>query len=309
VYRAGVRQRVAAGGIGPRAAVATADGAYVANYYSGTVTRLVAPPRTAPLAAAGNDVKPDATQQQASLPWLEEKTAKVTQTIALGTQPAMDQMRQGEKLFSDATICFQGWQSCASCHPDGRTDGLSWDLMNDGLGNPKSAKSMLLSGQTPPAMAHGIRASMQVAVAAGYKFILFHVPTQEELDDTATYIDSMRPARSPSRNPDGSLSAAAKRGRAIFERKDTACATCHPAPLFTDLKSYDVGTRQSFDSGGDLDTPTLVEVYRTGPYLHDGSAVSLDDVLKSRNHEDHHGKTSQLSAAELRDLVEYVLSL
>jgi cytochrome c peroxidase len=47
-----------------------------------------------------------------------------------------------ERLFHDATIGHQSWQSCASCHPDGRAGGLNWDLLNDGIGNPKNTKSV-----------------------------------------------------------------------------------------------------------------------------------------------------------------------
>lgn len=301
VYRAGVRKRVPCGGIGPRAVVAGADGAYVGNYFSGDITRLSASlPPPPPASAEGAEAPPLHIQTPES---------KVVQTIALGQQPDPDPVRNGERLFHDATICFQGWQSCATCHPEGRTDGLSWDLLNDGIGNPKSAKSLLLSDQTPPAMAHGVRASMAVAVAAGFKYILFHVPTEEELHDTGEYVKALRPVRSPACSPDGALSAAARRGQAIFERQDTACATCHPAPLYTNLKSYDVGSRHELDSESEFDTPTLVEVFRTGPWLHDGSAVTLEQCFREFNKEDKHGKTSQLSDEELDDLLEFVRSL
>jgi cytochrome c peroxidase len=150
---------------------------------------------------------------------------------------------------------------------------------------------------------------MPTAVAAGLKFILFHMPAGTEIDDIAAYLNSMTPVRSPKRNPDGSLSTAAKRGKAIFERPEVGCAKCHPAPLFTDLKSYDVGTKGPFDAGGEFDTPTLVEGFRTAPYLHDGSAITMREALKDRNKDDNHGKTSQLSPQELHDLIEYVLSL
>ena len=62
-------------------------------------------------------------------------------------------MHEGERLFNDTTLCHQRWQSCASCHPDGRTDGLNWDLLNDGIGNPKNTKSLLLASEKPPEMA------------------------------------------------------------------------------------------------------------------------------------------------------------
>ena len=59
----------------------------------------------------------------------------------LGDDPEMTEERRGEMLFNDATLCFQRWQSCSSCHPDARADGLNWDLINDGIGNPKNRVS------------------------------------------------------------------------------------------------------------------------------------------------------------------------
>jgi cytochrome c peroxidase len=69
------------------------------------------------------------------------------------------------------------------------------------------------------------------------------------------------------------------------------------------LQSYDVGT------GGRFDTPTLVEVWRTTPYLHNGSARTIRDVLTARNNGDQHGKTAHLTPQEIDDLAAYVLSL
>ena len=80
----------------------------------------------------------------------------------------MTPARKGEFYFHDAGICFQGWQSCASCHPgQARVDGLNWDLLNDGIGNPKNTKSLLLAHKTPPAMSMGVRETAETAVRAG----------------------------------------------------------------------------------------------------------------------------------------------
>lgn len=71
-------------------------------------------------------------------------------SLLLDPQNPMTAVRKDETLFNDATICFQQWQSCASCHPGGgRLDGLNWDLVNDGIGNPKNTKSLLLVHKTP----------------------------------------------------------------------------------------------------------------------------------------------------------------
>ena len=73
------------------------------------------------------------------------------ESFALGPAPQMTAARLGEFYFNDATICFQGWQACSSCHShDARVDGLNWDNLNDGIGNPKNAKSLLQCFETPP---------------------------------------------------------------------------------------------------------------------------------------------------------------
>jgi cytochrome c peroxidase len=106
----------------------------------------------------------------------------------------------------------------------------------------------------------------------------------------------------------GKLSRAAERGKQVFFDGRTGCASCHPAGLFTDLKGYDVGTRGASDSSPHFDTPTLVELWRTAPYLHDGSAATLEDVIVS-NTDDRHGRTSHLAKSEIDDLIMYLRSL
>jgi cytochrome c peroxidase len=58
-----------------------------------------------------------------------------------------------------------------------------------------------------------------------------------------------------------------------------------------------------------FDTPTLLGIYRTAPYLHHGKAATLREVLVECNREDKHGHTSQLKSNEIDDLVEFLKSL
>ena len=213
-------------------------------------------------------------------------------------------------LFFDATICFQRWQSCGTCHPDARVDALNWDLLNDGMGNPKNAKSMLDSWRTPPAMSLGIRANMEAAVRAGLRYILFREVDEAEATAIDAYLKTLQPRPSPHRNRDGSLTPQAKRGEALFSSPKVGCSACHSGPLFTDLKMHNVGTGGPLDQGKtSFDNPSLVEAWRTGPYLHDGRAVTLHDVVTKCNQGDRHGITSKLSKQEIDDLVAYLLSL
>jgi len=279
----GMRERrpLPEGDLGPRGVVVVGRVAYTANYFSDTISAF----------------ELDGTHPKAV-------------TIPLGPKPAMTAARQGELNFNDARLCFQGWQSCASCHSDdARVDGLNWDLLNDGIGNPKNNKSMLLAFKTPPAMSTGVRESAEAAVRAGLTHILFTVQPPAVSEALNAYLKSLRPGVSPHLEK-GKLSAAARRGEKLFRSKETGCAQCHPGPLFTDLKSYDVGTLGQFDKPADIfDTPTLIEIWRTAPYLHDGSAATVRDVVTTSNKGNQHGKTSHLTADQINDLVEYLLSL
>jgi YVTN family beta-propeller protein len=282
-FLVGLRERRAlpAGDQGPRAVVIAGRRAIVANYFSDTLTLLEL-----------DGLRPQAV------------------SLALGPKPQPTLARRGEQLFHDARVCFQGWQSCATCHPgDARVDALNWDLLNDGIGNPKNNKSLLYVFQTPPAMSIGVRESAAAAVRAGIRHILFTAPPPDVAEALDAYLQALRPVPSPQRVK-GRLSAAAQRGERLFRSPAVGCASCHPGPLFTDLKSYDVGTVGAFDQASDrFDTPSLVELWRTAPYLHDGSAATLREVLTTANARDRHGRTSQLTADEVGALVEYLLSL
>ncbi len=280
-FLVGLRERVKLNGNGPRSLALVGETAWVPGYFSDTVDIV---PLTAP----------------ASRPT----------SVPLGPIVAMSTVRRGEMLFNDATLCFQTWQSCATCHSyDGRVDGLNWDLLNDGIGNPKNAKSLLWSHRTPPAMSTGIRDTAEIAVRSGLRYILFVTVPDDvpaALDD---YLQSLTPAPSPLLE-NGRLSKSAQRGKETFEDPKVGCAKCHPPGVFSDLQPYDVGTRRRLDGAGtNFDTPTLVELWRTAPYLHDGSAPSIRDVFIQHNHQDKHGVTSHLSKPEIDDLATYVLSL
>lgn len=264
---------------GPRAVAIGGTTAYVVNYFSDTLTTV------------------DFGRKNAQ-----------AHSIRLGPEAPMSEAQKGEFYFHDAGICQQGWQSCSSCHPgNGRSDGMNWDLLNDGVGNPKNTKSLLLAQQTPPAMSLGVRKNAETAVRSGIKYILFSEQPEEIARSIDAYLKSLTPIPSP-HLIHGKLSDAATRGEKIFET--AGCALCHPPGLFTDLHLHDVGTRVSTDNPTDeFDTPSLVELWRTAPYLHDGSAVTVRDVITIRNPNDQHGQTSNLSGQEFDDLCAYLLSL
>ncbi len=219
-----------------------------------------------------------------------------------------DLVRHGERIFNDATLCYQQWQSCASCHPDTRSDGTNWDLLNDGIGNPKQSRSMLYTHRTSPVMITGIRESAEIAVEKGFTMIQFHAVTPFYLDTVNAYIKSLEPELSPYRNPDGSLTASALRGKVIFEGK-AECAKCHTPPYYGDKKKYIFGLGTDNERTRAFCTPILIEVWRTAPYMYDGRAISIQNVITTDNSNNKHGNTKGLSPKEVEDLAEYVNSL
>ena len=273
-----VRRRLKLAGKGPRGLVVLGTEVYAAEYFTDSLGLV--------------DIDPEVVPRPKSL--------------ALGPDVPSTVLRTGERLFNDATLCFQQWQSCASCHPGVRADGLNWDLLNDGMGNPKNTKSLLLAHQTPPAMATGVRDNAESAVRSGIRYIQFVVRPEEDAVAIDQYLKSLEPVPSP-HLVNGEISEAARRGQHVFE--EAGCAVCHPAPLYTDLQKYNVGTGKDREQDLEFDTPTLVEVWRTGPYLHDGRASTVRSVFREHNPGDRHGATSGLTDSQLDDLAAYVNSL
>lgn len=239
---------------------------------------------------------------------LDPATGACRKTLSLGKQPVETAARRGERYFSDGTLCFQHWLSCLTCHPESRADGLNWDLLNDGIGNPKNTRSLVNSYRMHPLMWHGVRESMEMASKAGFRAILFREPEKGEVESVQAYLRSLRPLPSPYL-VGGKLSAAAQKGKALFNSPRTRCGSCHTGPLLTDQKRYDVGTRGELDQDGLFSSPKLFELWRTAPFMHDGRATNLRQVLTVFNKGDKHGLTSNLSKAEITALEAYLLSL
>ena len=281
-----IRRRVKLGGDGPRGLAVAGGRVFAACYFADALAEV----RLA-----------DAALKAGLLP------------VGPAVDLAKDRARRGEMLWNDGAMCFQQWQSCASCHPDGRADGLNWDLVNDGIGNPKQTKSMVYSQLTPPTMVTGIREDMATCNRKGMTHIQFVVRPEEDGLCLDAYVMSLKPVPSPYL-AGGSLSKEAKKGLKVF--KKAGCAECHPSSkdgpkgerLFTNMKKYNLGLGVGNEEGREFDTTTLVETWRTAPYLYDGRALTMMDVLTVCNPKNAHGATKDLAPDELKALAAYILS-
>ncbi|MBP88047.1 MAG: hypothetical protein CMJ64_15205 [Planctomycetaceae bacterium] len=284
LYIAGAIRRASSGGDGPRGIALSPDEKtlFVANYFSGTVAVL------------------------------DAADGKLQGSISLGPQPEPDAVRRGEFIFHDAAShAFQRWHSCATCHAnEGHVDGLRWDFLVDGIGNAKDTMPLVNLHKTEPMTRRGLFASSHERTRKGLESTNGLVPTKQDAEDLYAYLTSLRPVPSPHLTPEGKLTKAALRGKLLFEGK-AACADCHVGPVFTDNEMYNVGTASGHyqEKDGLYDTPSLLEAYRTAPYLHDGRALTVKEVFTKHDKQGMHGETNALTEQELNDLVEYLLSL
>ncbi len=265
----GIREFIPTNGKGPRGLGVVSGKVYTANYFTGEVVQI-------------------------------DLSSPDSRIMKVGSALISTKAGKGEMYFHDASICFLQWQSCASCHPnDARVDGLNWDLLNDGAGNPKNTKSMLLSHQTPPCMITGIRKDAETAVRSGIKYILFADVADEIPEAMNVYLKSLKPKQSPYL-VDGKLSPEAQQGKMVF---DLHCASCHDGPYYTDQKQYPVAWATQTETGKKMDVPTLIEAWRTAPYLYDGRSYTMQEMLKI------HGTQEPVNEMDLNNLALYILSL
>jgi len=246
----------------------------------------------------------------------------VTATIDLDSPKQTTALRRGEQIFYSARYAFQGQFGCANCHIDGTFDGLQWDLEPDGFGKDiVDNRSIEDLGGTEPFKWNGGNPDLQTECGPRTEKYFYRSQSYDaqELDDLTAFVLSipLRPNRY--RLPGGQLTPAQVHGKAIFERtrykngrpipRHNQCAYCHRGPKFTHRRLTYVGTTKPTDRSEMLDVPHLTNDAYSAPYLHDGSAATLEDLWTVFNPNDAHGVTSDLTREEIRDLVEYLKSL
>lgn len=226
------------------------------------------------------------------------RTGPTDQSEPLRAPPSElpDDVLAGRRLFNLAegplVTSMGGGVACASCHTDGRDDGLTWRFPD-------------LHRQTP-SLVGGI------SETAPYTW-LANVPTVEEearltsqlrmggrgltgeaAEQVAAYLESLRPVRTPAVND-----AAVDLGREVFHRPQVGCATCHSGPQGAGPAATPLRGMAA------ISVPALRGIAATAPYFHDGSALTLRDVLE-RSRDGSMGDTSLLTDEEMSALEAYL---
>jgi YVTN family beta-propeller protein len=230
---------------------------------------------------------------------------QVAATIELGPRPALTLAQQGELLFHDARLSHDGWMSCQSCHTDGHANGQMNDNFSDrSFGAPKRVLSLLGVKDTLPLAWSGQVTTLERQIHNSVENTMQREETlaKEDVKAIAAYVNSLelppplellRAARDP---------AAIERGRLVFEKHD--CSRCHAPPTYTTPEAYDVGLKDS-QGAREFNPPSLRGLSHRGPYLHDNSAATVEEVFSKVRHPSEAEYTDE----ETRDLAAFLRSL
>lgn len=207
---------------------------------------------------------------------------------------------EGERAFFQST---RKGPACQTCHPDGDSDHSMHDI---GHGEPRPTLSALGVARTAPYL-RGASYPSLAALEAFTTYVLggYDQPIEDRAAKLEAYVSSL--GRRPRWK--GSDPVVVRRGAEAFVR--AGCESCHRFPAFTDLAQVPEGFL--FPKRGDeirlLDTPSLIGVAETGPYLTDGRAESLEAVLFEHNEAQRHGDTESLPEDDRTALLAFLRSL
>jgi cytochrome c553 len=215
---------------------------------------------------------------------------------ALAASSFTPEQHRGRVLFhtTDPAVNRDRALTCSTCHPDGRADGLSWKVANQTLQTP------ILAGRvagTQPYKWDGSDALLEASLRRTVGRLGGSGLDDEQAASLVAYVQALPRPRAPTRDP-----AAVARGKAVFD--GGGCRACHAGPTYSD------GLRHNFSSTlPDADTPSLIGLAASAPYYHDGSAASLDILLRGGGAVHGMIDTSSFDDAQTRDLVTFLESL
>lgn len=293
---------VLATGKGP-VGVAVAEGmpyAYTFDTDSRTVTRIPLAPLLSVI-DTGNQVTPMAEPLH---------LAADLAVVSPGLVSTNADVLAGRRLFHAANnpkLAAGGRQACASCHTEGRDDKLVW-ATPEGMRQTVSLAGRILG--TAPYGWDGKFADLDGKVVQGVQHMGGSGLSAKERGQLGQYIEQL-PLPPPQFAPPPQWLYG--QGKVLFEDLAIGCSSCHFGPQFTDKKVWNVGTSNALDKqlngyyGASFDSPSLLGVGNNAPYLHDGSAATLWDVVDHTKNT--MGTTSKLNAWQKEALVAYLQTL
>jgi DNA-binding beta-propeller fold protein YncE len=240
---------------------------------------------------------------------VDVEAGKVVRQVPLGGPDRVSLARKGEAIFHDARRSHHQWLSCHTCHPDGHTCGRSFDTLNDdSTGNPKQTPTLRGVTRTGPWTWHGWQDDLGKSVEKSVTETLYGPePPADDVAAVLAFLKTLDHPPNPRRAADGSHGPAARRGEALFRGK-ARCVRCHRGDDYTSAANRDVKIEDDGSPYELWNPPSLRGVSDRGPYLHDGRAETLEELLRLPHAPEKLGG-AELTPDERRDLVEFLKSL
>jgi DNA-binding beta-propeller fold protein YncE len=210
-----------------------------------------------------------------------------------------DKQHEGFVLFHASLnqVSQQGAMACSSCHPDGRADGLSWRIDKHELQTPVLAGRVL---DTHPFKWDGGDPDIKTSLTGTMKRLGGTGLTAEQTASLTAYLEALPPPVAPTRD-----TTQVARGQQLFDSAELGCRSCHDGKMYTDQ------TKHEFKAVTlpEADTPSLIGLAASAPYYHDGSAATLEALLRDRGRVHGMAETAKLSDKQVNDLIAFLETL
>lgn len=220
-------------------------------------------------------------------------------TAALTASRLSPIAHRGLELFraaNDARLSTRGALACASCHPEGKDDGLSWRIEGHVLQTP------LLAGRivgTHPYKWDGGDPNLTASLGSTMRRLGGSGLPPDDVKAVAAFLEAQPAPRRPGRDR-----AQVARGKHLFD-SELGCTSCHDGAALTDRATHALGSADLKK----VDTPSLVGLASSAPYYHDGSAATLPALLRDTASVHGMAETAHLSDRQIGDLVAYLETL
>lgn len=231
----------------------------------------------------------------------DRRNPKVAVGPSLAASRLSELALKGEQLFhtgGDPRISSRGALACASCHPEGRADGLSWRIEGHTLQTPFLAGGRVFG--THPFKWDGKDRDIKTSLRNTVRRLGGGGITPDDAKALVAFFATLPRPRAPTvKSPE-----AVKRGDRLFHSRRLGCSSCHSGPKLTNGHSYELS-----DVLGKVDTPSLIGIASSAPYYHDGSAANLRALLREKGTVHGMGSLEKLRDGEVDDLVAFLETL
>jgi len=236
-----------------------------------------------------------------------------SKALSRGEEPTAEEVviRRGEAIFHDAQRSLDQWYSCHTCHWEGGGNTVTFDTRNDGSSATyKTVLPLWHLDQTGPWTWHGWQDDLHTAVKTSMiETMQAPGPSDDDVAALTAFLAGLEAPPSPFRAADGSLSAAAERGRTLFESARAGCSECHAPPFYTSPGLHDVGLGKKEDRYPTYSPPSLLAGFRKTRWLHNARARSIHDLLAGPHSPEKINGQPPLTEAEIDDLVAWLKTL